>query len=282
MSLLVKDFFNFLKNLAPLHIADPQDNNGLQIGSFLNPVSGILLTLDISKEALSFALKHNLNLIISHHPFIFNPIFTIIKDNPKGDLIYTLIKNDLNLICWHTPLDKINNGVSENFVKAINLKSSEFILKEKYDENFGLGRIVYLKKSIKLKNLAKKIAKLIKSWVMVAGDLESSIKAFGVCGGSGSFLKEELKKLGINTLITSDVKYHIAKDAYEEGFNFILIDHGISESFILPFLKTKIQEFLKRKNSQIPIEIFRTTSLYQIYSPKRREKINARRNTKTY
>lgn len=268
MSLLVKDFFNLLKTLAPLQIADPQDNNGLQIGSLSNPVTGILLTLDISKENISFALKHNLNLIITHHPFIFKPILNIIRDDPKGELIYTLIKNDLNLICWHTPLDKIDNGVSESLIKAINLKGSDFILKEKNNENFGLGRIVYLKKSIKLKNLAKKIGKLINSWVMVVGDLETSVKAFGVCGGSGSFLKDELKNLGINTLITSDVKYHIAKDAYEEGFNFIIIDHGVSESFILSFLKTKIQKFLERKNSQIPIEIFETKSFYQVFIPK--------------
>jgi len=269
MSLLVKDFYNFLETIAPLQIAEPQDNSGLQIGSLFNPVSGILLTIDVSKDVISYALEKNLNLIISHHPLIYKPITNIIKDDLKGNLIYSFIKYDLNLISWHTPLDKVSDGVSEAFIKALNLKSSDFILKEK-NEKFGLGRVVYLKKSIKLQDLAKKIGNLINSWVMVVGDLETSVDSFGFCGGSGAFLKDELKKLKINTLITSDVKYHIAMDAYEEGFNFIIIDHGISESFVLPFLKNKIQDFLKNYN--IPIEIFQNKSPYKILTFKKEVK----------
>ncbi len=264
MSLFVKDLCKFLETIAPSQIAEPQDNNGLQIGSFFNPISGILLTVDVSKSVISYALERKLNLIISHHPLIYKPLTNIVKDEYKGELIYSLIKNDLNLISWHTPLDKISEGVSEAFIKALNLEGSDFIFKEK-NENFGLGRVVYLKKSIKLQDLAKKIGDLIGSWVMVVGDLETEIVSFGFCGGSGAFLKEKLKKLGINTLITSDVKYHDAKEALEEGFNFILIDHGISESFILPYLKTKIQEFLKTHNTEFPIEIFKNESPYKIF-----------------
>jgi dinuclear metal center YbgI/SA1388 family protein len=270
MSLYVKDIFEFLETIAPLQLAESQDNNGLQIGSFLNPVSGILLTVDVSKNVVSYALENNLNLIISHHPLIYKPLSNIIQDEYKGKLIYSIIKGGLNLISWHTPLDKISEGVSEAFIKALNLEGSDFILKEK-NENFGLGRVVYLKKSIKLKDLAKKINALINNWIMVVGDLETEIDSFGFCGGSGAFLKEELKKLGINTLITSDVKYHYAKEAYEEGFNFIIIDHGVSESFILPFLKLKIQEFLKTRNIEIPIEIFKNESPYKIFIHKKEE-----------
>ncbi len=268
MSLLVKDFYNFLKTIAPLHIAEPQDNNGLQIGSLFNQVSGVLLTVDVSKEVISYALNKGLNLIISHHPFIYKPLTNITPDEYKGSLIYSLIKQDLNVISWHTPLDKISNGVSEAFIKALNLKGSDFIFKEK-NENFGLGRVVYLKKSIKLQDLVKKISDLTNSWVMVVGDLETEIDSFGFCGGSGAFLKEELKKLKINTLITSDVKYHNAQEAYEEGFNFIIIDHGVSESFVLPFLKEKLQEFLKIHNTEIPVEIFKNKSPYKIFTFKK-------------
>uniref|UniRef100_A0A7C4JQW6 GTP cyclohydrolase 1 type 2 homolog n=1 Tax=Thermodesulfobacterium geofontis TaxID=1295609 RepID=A0A7C4JQW6_9BACT len=270
MSLYVKDICKFLENIAPLQLAEPQDNNGLQIGSFFNPVFGILLTIDVSKDVISYASEKNLNLIISHHPLIYKPLSNIIQEEYKGKLIYSIIKKNLNLISWHTPLDKISDGVSEAFIKALNLEGSDFILKEK-NENFGLGRVVYLKKSIKLKDLVEKIKDLINNWVMVVGDLETEIDSFGFCGGSGAFLKDELKKLRINTLITSDVKYHYAKEAYEEGFNFIIIDHGISESFVLPFLKLKIQEFLKTHNIDIPIEILKNESPYKIFVYKRED-----------
>ncbi len=267
MSLLVKNIYEFLENLAPLYIAESKDNNGLQVGSYNNFVSGILLTIDVTKSAILYALKMSLNLIVSHHPLIFSPLFNIIKENPKGELIHLLIKHDLNLISWHTPLDKITDGVSEAFIKALKFESSDFILKEeKFNQVFGLGRVVYLKKSIKLQDLAKRISQIIDSWIMVVGDLDSSIDSFGFCGGSGAFLKDELKKLGVYTLITSDVKYHTAKDSLEEGFNFIILDHAVSESFILPILKEKIQNTFKN----IPVEIYKEPSPYKIFNFKGR------------
>jgi len=128
-----------------------------------------------------------------------------------------------------------------------------------------LGRVVYLRKSIKLQDLANKVKEVVNSWIMVVGDLDSSIDSFGFCGGSGAFLKESLKKLGVNTLITSDVKYHLAKDSLEEGFNFIILDHGVSESFILPVLQEKIQTFLNNLKIELPVEIYKEPSPYKIF-----------------
>lgn len=268
MSLKVRDFYNYLHSLAPLHLAEPQDNNGLQIGSFEAPVSGILLALDVNKKIIEYALDRNLNLIITHHPLIFKPLTSIVKEDLKGELIYLLIKNDLNLLSWHTPLDKIREGVSEAFLRALNLQGEDFILKEeKNGEQFGLGRVVYLKNSIKLQDLAKRIAKLTQSWVMMVGDPEHQIEAFGFCGGSGAFLKDHLKKLGVSTLITSEVKYHMAKDSIEEGFNFIILDHGISETFLLDMLKEKLQEFLEAHNLQLSVDLYKEESPYKVFTP---------------
>ncbi|WP_028840639.1 Nif3-like dinuclear metal center hexameric protein [Thermodesulfobacterium hveragerdense] len=265
MSLKTRDFYNFLNQLAPLNIAEPQDNNGLQVGSFEDEVCGVLLVVDLTSKAIDYALGNQLNLIISHHPFIFKPLTQIIKEDPKGHLIYRLIQEKINLISWHTPLDKIEEGVSEAVIRALNLKGERFIsLQEKNQKVFGLGRVVYLKKSIKLQDLAKKLGKVLKSWVMVVGDLETPIKAFGVCGGSGAFLKDELKNLGINTLITSDVKYHVAKDSLEEGFNFIVVDHGVAEGLVLDWLKTSLVKFITSYKLNLKIEIFREPSPYQI------------------
>ncbi|QER41568.1 Nif3-like dinuclear metal center hexameric protein [Thermodesulfobacterium sp. TA1] len=267
MSLKTKDFYNFLNQIAPIYIAEPQDNNGLQVGSFEANVVGVLLVVDLTEKAIDYAIKNRLNLIISHHPFIFKPLNSIIKEDLKGRLIYRLIQKEINLISWHTPLDKIAEGVSEAFLKALNLKGDRFIYEqEKNQKVFGLGRVVYLKKSIKLQDLAKKIGKALKSWVMVVGDLETPIKAFGVCGGSGAFLKDELKTLGINTLITSDVKYHTAKDSLEEGFNFIIVDHGVAESLVLDWLKEVLVKFINTSQTNLKIEIFKEPSPYKILS----------------
>ncbi|RKX60064.1 MAG: Nif3-like dinuclear metal center hexameric protein [Thermodesulfobacteriota bacterium] len=261
MSVSVKEIWEFLENLAPSQIAESQDNIGLQIGCYSDKIKGILLSVDPSLKAINYAIKNKLNLIITHHPLFYKPVYSIIKETVQGEKIYQVIHNHLNIISWHTPLDKIENGVSEAIIKALGYKGKDFILK---NENYGLGRLVYLKRSIKLKNLAKKIKKVLHSWVMIVGNEEEEINAFGVCGGSCSFLKEKLKSIGINTLITSDVKYHTAKDAQEEGFNFIIVDHGISESFILDYLKDELLKLFNSEKIQIPIIIFKENSPYKI------------------
>ncbi len=262
MFLKVRDFYQFLENLAPLRIAEKKDVNGLQIGSFEARVSGIVLAVNPIFSVFKEAVEKGCNLIITHHPLFYQPLTFIHQDEPPGNLIYFAIENRLNLLSWHTPLDKVSFGVSEALARALDLETEDFVIKE--EEGYGFGKVVNLKKCVKLEALAKKVKKLIKSWVMLVGDPEKEIDKVAICGGSGGFLKDYLKERGINTLITSDVKYHQALSALEEGFNFILIDHGIAESFVLEVLKEKILTFLKEKGENLKIYLHKEESPYKI------------------
>ncbi len=261
MSVSVKDIFNFLIEWAPLEIAESYDNNGLQIGSFHSSVKRVLLSVDPSLKAVKKAVKDSFDLIITHHPLFFHPLKNINKDTVIGEKIYLLIKSQINLISWHTPLDKVEDGVSEAFLKELGFQGSGFVLEEKREnfKNFGLGRVVYLEKSIKLQDLARLIKNRLNTWVMLVGDSEQEINSFAFCGGSCGFLKEKLGSLGIKTLVTCDVKYHLAKDSLEEGFNFILLDHGISESLVLKTLREKLLQLFP-----VDVEIFKEESPYRI------------------
>ncbi len=265
MSILVKHFYNFLNSFSPLKIAEENDNSGLQIASFEAEIKGILLSVDPSKKAIFYAIENNLNLILTHHPLIYPSLKNIIKEELIGELIYLIIQNHLNLISWHTPLDKIEEGVSEALVKVLKLEKIDFITKKEIDGKvYGLGKIAEIYPPLTVKELAERIKELTKSWVMIVGNPQEKISKVGICGGSGGFLKDVLKQLGINTLITSDVKYHLAKLAEEEGFNFIIMDHNISEFFVLEFLKEKIEKFLQKTKLDIPVKIFKEESPYKI------------------
>jgi len=244
MSILGEDIYNFLNDFAPLSIAESQDNSGLQVGNLKNSVTGILLTVDVTLEAIKKAKNLKSNLIISHHPLIFSPLYQVSVTHPKGELVYELIKNDITLLSWHTPLDKIKDGVSEAIVRELGYQGSDFVVSQELDgEKYGFGRVVYLEKSIKLQDLAKKLQSAINDWVMIVGEEDSLISSFAVCGGSGAFLIQKVKEKGISTLVTSDVKYHTAKDCELEGFNLVLMDHSVGESLVLKYLKTKLEVF---------------------------------------
>jgi len=264
MSISISEVYDYLNNLAPLQIQESYDNSGLQVGSLYQTLKGILLCVDATQNAINYAIKKNFNLIISHHPLIFNPLYSINFDSLIGKKISLLIKNEITLLSWHTPLDKIPEGVTTAFLNKVGFTGSDFILKDEKNQNYGLGRIVYLEKSIKLLELSQIIKNATNSWVMIVGNPEEEIDSFGICAGSGSSLKPHLQKLKINTLITSDVKYHSAKDAEEEGFNFIILDHGIMEKFVLEYLKNNLTDFFKEKQLEIPIEIYEEESPIKI------------------
>ena len=74
MKVFVKDVYNFLDNIAPFQTAMNFDNCGLLVGNMDDEINKVLLSLDITKEVVNEAEKMGANLIISHHPVIFNPL----------------------------------------------------------------------------------------------------------------------------------------------------------------------------------------------------------------
>ena len=90
--------FNKLEELAPLALAESWDNSGLQIGSRENVVEGVLVTLDVDEQAVDMALEVGANLIVSHHPLLFQGVKVIDYEDVKGRLIKRLIAHDLNVI----------------------------------------------------------------------------------------------------------------------------------------------------------------------------------------
>ncbi len=264
MHLTVSDILEFLESVAPSSLAEKNDPIGLQVGSKKAPVYGILLTVDLSLSACKFAKEKNLNLILSHHPLFYHPLRSLTPDGYPGTVAYFAVKEELNLISWHTPLDKVSWGVSSALAERLGFSPEGPILCDpSFKDGNGLGVLVKFSKSVKLGELAKEVAKRVNSWVMMVGDENCEVDSLGICGGSCSFLMEHLKMLSVKTLLTSDVKYHTAKQAVEEGFNFLILDHGVAESFVLPKLKEKLNQFLTERGCQLPILIFTEKSPYK-------------------
>ena len=69
-----------LEKWAPPIYQESYDNSGLLIGNKKNEIKGCLISLDCTEKVIDEALKKGCNLIISHHPLIFEPIKSIISE----------------------------------------------------------------------------------------------------------------------------------------------------------------------------------------------------------
>lgn len=122
MSVKLNQIIQTIETLAPEKLAEDWDNVGLQVGSRQQIIKRILLTLDITADVVAEAVKKKADLIIAHHPFIFNGLKTLSTDWEKGQIIAQLIKNDIAVYVAHTNLDKAPKGLNHYLALQMGLE----------------------------------------------------------------------------------------------------------------------------------------------------------------
>jgi dinuclear metal center YbgI/SA1388 family protein len=123
-----KEINKYLEEWAPKSIAWEKDNVGLQVGNPDNKIKNIILSLDLNEEVIDSAIKENCNLIITHHPLLFNPLKNLDFSRDKNArMIEKMIKNNITLYSAHTNLDFTKHGVSYQLAKKLNLKNIKFL-----------------------------------------------------------------------------------------------------------------------------------------------------------
>ncbi len=132
--LKVSDIVAHINKIANPALAYEWDNVGFQLGDANTEVKKILLTLDVTENAINKAINENADMIISHHPFIFKPVSKI--TNP---LYLKLIKNDISVYCAHTNLDVIKKGVNFALAEKLGLSNLEFLSNESGSKLFQVA-----------------------------------------------------------------------------------------------------------------------------------------------
>lgn len=128
MSLTISEVLDLIDTMAPWETADFNDNVGLLLGNHTQSVKKILVALEVSTPVIESAIKQGADLLIVHHPLIYQPLSRITYDSYPGSLVYELIKNNIALIAAHTNLDKSPYGTNFALASLIGLKQPEFLL----------------------------------------------------------------------------------------------------------------------------------------------------------
>ena len=248
MPITVEDIIDELNSLAPIHLAQEWDNVGLQIGSKDQEVSKILLALDATTNVVDEAIGKGVDMIITHHPIIFSPLKNIILDNPKGNNIYKLIRNNISLYVMHTNFDTAFGGTNDVLAAVIGLDDVEVLNPD--DNGMGIGRIGKTN-SITIEELTNKLkSKLNISHARVVGEPGTKISKIAICTGSGmSFMKSVVGKADV--LITGDVKFHEAQEARDLGIAIIDVGHYASENIAMPSIKKYLDDLAQENNIDV-------------------------------
>ncbi len=134
----VADIIEVMETLAPIWLAEEWDNVGLQIGQIDWPVRKIWVALDPFPEIVRDASKHDVNLLITHHPLIFKPLRSINLNTAIGSTIQTAVQRKLAIFTAHTNLDNATNGLNEILSHRIGLKNLKVLGKARAMKSYKL------------------------------------------------------------------------------------------------------------------------------------------------
>lgn len=228
--ILIKDVVKVIEDAIPPHYQEDYDNTGLQIGSMMRPCTGVLLCVDVTPEIIVEAAQKGCNLIVSHHPLIFNPIKNLITTGRVDFSVYKAIKNDIAIYSCHTSADNVPGaGVSWKMAEMLGM-SNISTLEQRGDDGAGSGVIGDLPEAMSHRELVEKVKLTFGSPVARCSAYtpeRRKISRLALCGGAGGFLIPRAIECGAQAFIASDCKHNHFLDYAKSIF---LIDIGHFES----------------------------------------------------
>lgn len=111
----------------PLNLAYDWDNVGVLIGDLNQDINKVMVVLEANEKVIDEAIEKGVDLIITHHPFIFSKLNKLVTTDFKGKLIHKIIKNDICIYSMHTNFDIAFDGLNDYFVDLLNLQNAKIL-----------------------------------------------------------------------------------------------------------------------------------------------------------
>lgn len=225
----VGKIYDYIDSIAPFSAQKEWDNSGLQVGSRTQEVKKVFIGLDATASLVEEAKKKGCDLIISHHPFIFNAVKSFVEPSPA----FMAAKYNISVISAHTSFDCAVGGVNDVLAELVGVYNT------KLSEN-------------KLFRIGKTDCKTVRDFALTVKNAlnadvfcslpEKEIKNVAVCGGSAAEYIETAKNEGADAFLTGEVKHHEILDACDSDIAVICAGHFETEIPAMRVLSKNLQK----------------------------------------
>ncbi len=226
----LSEIIALIEKKAPLDTQDEWDNSGWQV--FLGDVDeeNVVLTLDLTTEAIALANALESKLIITHHPLFFSGLKALKRGEVQSDKVLAAIENGISVYATHTPYDYATGGINDHLGQLFGLSDVKgfYPMEDRSEKHLG---IMGDPADMELSSFTHRIKEALDlDSVIVYGDPTKPLGKVAVVGGSGSDFWPLCLERGVTHFVTSDVKYHTGLDAAERGLVLLDIGHRESET----------------------------------------------------
>ncbi|MES2881905.1 MAG: Nif3-like dinuclear metal center hexameric protein [Bacteroidota bacterium] len=119
----ILELISAIEVFAAPGLQEDYDNAGLITGHASWSCTGVLCTLDVTPNVVKEALAKGCNMIVAHHPILFNGLKKLNGNNYVERVLIEAIKHDVAIYAAHTNLDNVVLGVSGKMAEKLNLKN---------------------------------------------------------------------------------------------------------------------------------------------------------------
>lgn len=241
MDMTVLELYNALEGSIPRELSCDWDNDGIMcLPEPYRQVKKVLLSLDVTADAVKYAADNGFDLIITHHPMIFRPVKSITDER-----FVSLIKSVVGVFSFHTRLDKVDGGVNTVLAEILGLTDTE-----RFGED-GLGVIgsVTPMTDREFILLAKEKLGSPKAEAVLDG---KTVRRVAVVGGDGEHYINDAMAVGADLYISGRLSYNDMTDASFGGMSMAALGHYHTENPVLD----KLEKMTKDIDGSIKTEKF--------------------------
>ncbi|MEE3928430.1 Nif3-like dinuclear metal center hexameric protein [Mycoplasmopsis ciconiae] len=243
MKLKIKDITDYFLSKYPLENAEVWDPSGFSYKNRINStLKGVVLAIDLTNEVLQKAIDNDCNLIITHHPFLFEKTLEneFYKAPYKKEILEKLKQNKITAISFHTNYDNDAYGTSYQIAKMLKLQNYVCFKDHGYPvtlfTNTNLSTVINsFKTNMNLTQFRTNIP---------VSKMDSPIQRIAILSGSG-YIGEiiEFAKKGYDLIISSDIKWSdwIVYDQIKAPI--LEVPHLDEEAFVYDFYQQLKQKF---------------------------------------
>ncbi len=250
----VHDIVRIMEVDVPVHLAEAWDNVGLQVGHGDWTVHRIWVALDAARAVVEGAVKHGVDMLITHHPLLFKPLQVLDLATPAGHLLDQAIRNRLAVYSAHTNLDRVKGGVNDILAEQLGLPEP-LVMDGLETEKVGFLRMGSLASPLTLGAYAERLKKnLGLSHVRFVGNPDMRVQKVALCAGSGSGFVDAFLSADTDVFVSGDFRYHDARKAEDHEKGLIDIGHFGSEQIFLESWAKRIGRAMRQNNFDVEVE----------------------------
>jgi len=220
----INDLTHYTQQLMQVERFKDYCPNGLQVQG-KSEIRKIITGVTASMALLEAAYEENADLILVHHGYFWKNEDARVVGIKRNRLAF-LLKNDINLMAYHLPLD-----AHAEFGNNVQLGRVLGIMPIGFTGEANIIAYGDLLKPVSLQCFSAHIEAVLQHVPLVIGDLNKKVQKIAWCTGAAQGYMDAAIALGVDVFISGEISEQTMHQALESGVSYIAAGHHATERY---------------------------------------------------